>query len=170
MRISILSFCMLSVLFNLFGSATAEKKSKEFIFRQIGTVKKDKGHTTLVMNKDVQPALLGLDKYSHVLVFWCFDRNDTPEKRTVLQVHPRGNKENPLTGVFACRCPMRPNPLALTLCRIISVKGNEVEIEKIDAFDGTPILDLKPFIPGYDSVDGATAPKWSAKRKKKKKK
>jgi tRNA-Thr(GGU) m(6)t(6)A37 methyltransferase TsaA len=137
----------------------------EYVFRQIGMVQKDAAHTTLVMNKDVESALLGLDRYSHVLVFWCFDQNDTPEKRAVRQVHPRGNKENPLTGVFACRCPFRPNPLALTLCKIISVKGHVVEIETIDAFDGTPILDLKPYVPGYDSVEGATAPNWRTKEK-----
>lgn len=149
------------------GNAEEPKKTAgEYIFRQIGTVQKDKEHTTLVMNKDVESALLGLDGYSHVLVFWCFDKNDTPEKRAVRQVHPRGNKKNPLTGIFACRCPARPNPLALTLCKIISVKGNVVEIEKIDAFDGTPILDLKPYIPGYDSSEAATVPNWIGKKKK----
>jgi tRNA-Thr(GGU) m(6)t(6)A37 methyltransferase TsaA len=118
----------------------------------------------LVMNKDVEPALLGLDGFSHVQVFWWFDKNDTPKKRSVLQVHPRGNKKNPLTGIFACRCPMRPNLLALTLCKIISVKENLVEVENIDAFDGTPILDLKGYLPGYDSVEGASAPTWRFKK------
>ena len=137
---------------------------KEFALKQIGTVKKADGRTMLVMNKDVEPALLGLDGFSHVLVFWWFDKNDTPEKRKVLQVHPRGNQKNPLTGVFACRCPMRPNLLALTNCKIISVKGNVVEVENIDAFDGTSILDLKGYLPGYDSVENAKAPTWRFKK------
>jgi tRNA-Thr(GGU) m(6)t(6)A37 methyltransferase TsaA len=142
-----------------------EVKGKEFTLRAVGTVRKADGRTMLVMNKDVEPALLGLDGFSHVLVFWWFDKNDTPEKRGVLQVHPRGNMDNPITGVFACRCPMRPNLLALTNCKIVSVKDNVVEIEDIDAFDGTPILDLKGYIPGYDSVENATAPGWRFKEK-----
>lgn len=93
-------------------------------------------------------------------VLWWFDRNDTVEKRSILQVHPCGNPENPLTGVFACRSPFRPNLIALSLCRILSVENNVVELEKIDAFDETPILDIKPYIPGYDSADDAVTSKW----------
>jgi len=51
------------------------------------------------------PALLGLDSFSNVWVFWWFDCNDTPQKPSVLQVHPCGNSKNRLTGVFACRVP-----------------------------------------------------------------
>ncbi|MGQ9918266.1 MAG: TrmO family methyltransferase domain-containing protein [Bryobacteraceae bacterium] len=74
-----------------------------------------------------------------------------------MQVHPRGNRTNPLPGVFATRSPRRPNLIALTLCKIVSVKANVVEVEMIDAFAGTPVLDMKPFIPGYDS---ATDSQW----------
>lgn len=105
------------------------------------------------------------DEFSHILVFWWFDKNDMPQKRKVLQVHPRGDRENPLTGVFACRSPVRPNLLALTTCKIRSIKDNVVEVEDIDAFDGTPILDLKGYIPALDSVEDAKAP---ARRFKKK--
>ena len=64
-----------------------------------------------------------------------------------------------MTGVFACRAPVRPNLIGLTLCRIVSVKANVVEIEKIDAFTDTPILDLKPYIPGTDFAEGSV-PNW----------
>jgi tRNA-Thr(GGU) m(6)t(6)A37 methyltransferase TsaA len=109
--------------------------------------------------------LLGLDGFSHVWVVWWLDHNDTPKKRSILQVHPRGDRNNPLTGVFACRSPARPNLIALTLCRVLSVKDNVVEIDKIDAFANTPILDLKPYIPGYDSAN-ASVPDWRKDRKK----
>ena len=85
----------------------------------------------------------------------------------MLQVHPRGNKDNPLTGVFACRSPARPNLIGLTLCKVLSVKDNVVEVEKIDAFSDTPILDLKPYLPGYDSAD-ASVPDWIKSGGKKK--
>jgi tRNA (adenine37-N6)-methyltransferase len=82
----------------------------------------------------------------------------------MLQVHPRSNKNNPLTGVFACRAPVRPNLIALSLCKIVSVKGNVVEVDKIDAFEGTPVLDLKPYSPGQDSASNVKVPKWAGSK------
>jgi tRNA-Thr(GGU) m(6)t(6)A37 methyltransferase TsaA len=105
-------------------------------------------------------ALLGLDGFSHVWVIWWFDRNDNPRKRSVLRVHPRGNPKNPLTGVFATRSPARPNLVGMTLCRIVSLEGSTLRVERIDAFDGTPVLDLKPYIPGSDGVPKARVPSW----------
>ena len=93
-------------------------------------------------------------------MFWWFSNNDTPQKRSILQVHPRGNPDNPLTGVFATRSPFRPNLIALTLCKIVSINVNVIEIEKTDAFDGTPVLDIKPFIPGYDTAENARVAEW----------
>lgn len=141
------------------GEKVAEKP---IVLKPVGAVKTEDKRAFLVLNKDLQPALLGLDGFSHVWVFWWFSGSDTPQKRAVLQVHPRGNRANPLTGVFACRAPVRPNLVALTLCRIVAVRDNVVEVEKIDAFDGTPILDLKPYIPGIDSAN-ATIPEWLRK-------
>lgn len=105
--------------------------------------------------------LLGLEAWSHVQVIYWFDKNDTPEKRKTLRVHPRGNKENPLTGVFACRSPFRPNLLALSVCRIKSVAGNLVQLDAIDAFDGTPVLDLKPFTPADAPSQDIKVPDWA---------
>ena len=132
----------------------------EFTIRQIGSVQRaNNGRMTLVLKKEVQPALKGLAGFSHVWVLWWLNKSATPEKRSTLQVHPRGNKKNPLTGVFACRAPVRPNLIALSLCRVLSVKNNVVEIDKIDAFIDTPVLDLKPYIPGSDSAE-ASVPDW----------
>ncbi|MBN1343939.1 MAG: SAM-dependent methyltransferase [Phycisphaerae bacterium] len=78
----------------------------------------------------------------------------------MLTLHPRGNPKNPLTGVFATRSPVRPNLIALTSCRVLSVKGNLVEIDKIDAFTGSPIIDLKPYIPRIDWRADAKGPAW----------
>lgn len=129
-----------------------------FTVRPIGFVRKIEGRTLIVLDKKYQPGLLGLDRFSHVYVVWWFNRNDTPEGRATLQVHPRGSRKNPLTGVFATRSPRRPNLIALTLCKIVSVKANVVEVETIDAFADTPVLDMKPFIPGYDSTADARSP------------
>jgi tRNA-Thr(GGU) m(6)t(6)A37 methyltransferase TsaA len=159
----VLLFAMTALFTPLLPAADegeSEKMSaKEFTLRPIGVVDKSGERTTLVLNREVEPALLGLDGFSHVWVFWWFDGNDTPEKRSILQVHPRADKNNPLTGVFACRSPVRPNLIALTLCRVLSVEGNQVEVDEIDAYADTPILDLKPYIPGSDAVD-ASVPGW----------
>ena len=147
------------------GAAEPEKDTT-FSVKPIGHIRKSEGRTLIVLDRKYEPGLLGLEGFSHIYVFWWFDRNDTPEKRAVLQVHPRGDRENPLTGVFATRSPVRPNLIGLTLCKVISVKGNIVEIESCDAFDGTPVLDIKPFFPGSDTAENATVPEWSAKSRK----
>jgi len=132
----------------------------------IGKVEKEGKVTRLHVHEPYAKALKGLGGFSHVWVFWWFDRNDKPERRRVLQVHPRGNRKNPLTGVFACRSPVRPNLIALTLCNIRSVSDDAVEVERIDAFAGTPILDLKPYIPGCDAPKNApNLPGWLTGKK-----
>ena len=70
-------------------------------------------------------------------------------------------QQNPLTGVFACRAPVRPNLIALSVCKILSVRGNVVTLDDLDAFDGTPVLDLKPFIPPDSPREGVRVPDWA---------
>lgn len=110
----------------------------------IGWVRKAADRTIIEIDKRYQPALLGLDELDTIWVLYWFDRNDTPKKRSILQVHPRANPENPLRGVFATRAPFRPNLIAMSRCRIVSVKDNIIEIDAIDAFADTPVLDIKP--------------------------
>jgi len=113
-----------------------EQAVKKFTVYPIGWVRKTEERTTIVVDKKYQEGLLGMDKCSHVWVLWWFDRNDNPEKRAILKV--RSNR-----GVFATHAPFRPNLIAMTRCKIISVKDNVIEIEGIDAFADTPVLDLK---------------------------
>jgi len=117
---------------------------RQYAVYPIGWVRKAEGKTTIVLEKEYQPGLLGVEKLSEIWVLYWFDRNDTPQKRSTLQVHPRGDPNNPLTGVFATRSPVRPNLIALSRCKVLSVKENVVEIDDIDAFPDTPVLDLKP--------------------------
>lgn len=153
--------CLLAMLVFSATLRAGEESEKSFTVHPIGQVQKADGRTLLVLEKKYEDGLLGLDQWSHVQVFWWFDRNGTSEKRATLQVHPRGSPQNPLTGVFACRAPVRPNLIALSLCKIVSVKGNVVEVEKIDAFEGTPVLDLKPYAPRQDSASDVKVPKWA---------
>lgn len=133
----------------------AKEARGPFIMQAIGRVEKTGDRTEIVLDKAYAPGLMGLGQFPHVWVFWWFDRNDTPEKRSILQVHPQGNPDNPLRGVFATRSPVRPNLIALSLCKVTAVRGHVVEVEAIDAFAGTPVLDLKPYSPGSDAVHAA---------------
>ena len=119
------------------------RESQALNLYPIGKVAKEKGRTFIVLDPKYAPGLLGLDRFSHVTVLYWFDRNDTPQKRAILQVHPRGNPKNPLRGVFATHSPVRPNLIGVSRCRIISVQENVIEVEGIDAFDGSPVIDLK---------------------------
>ena len=148
---------------SLTAEETKEKNVKTFVLHPIGVVEKTKEQARLVIDEKCQGGLLGLNGFSHVWVLYWFDRNDTPAKRSILQVHPRGNAKNPLTGVFATRAPVRPNLIALSLCKIVSVKDNVVEIEDIDAFDESPILDIKPYLPRERLTD-AKFPDWIGRK------
>lgn len=121
----------------------APARKSSFTVHAIGKVVRKGGKTFLELDKKYEAGLKGLEKHSYVHVVYWFDRNDTPEKRAVLQVHPRGDKTNPLTGVFATHSPFRPNLIAISRCDIVSVEGSVIEIKGIDALDGSPILDLK---------------------------
>ncbi|MCS7238268.1 MAG: tRNA (N6-threonylcarbamoyladenosine(37)-N6)-methyltransferase TrmO [Thermoguttaceae bacterium] len=134
---------------------------KSFTIYPIGHVERKGGRTFLVIHERYQPGLVGLENWSHIHVLWWFDRNDQPDRRAILQVHPRGDKNNPLTGVFACRAPVRPNLIGLTLCRVLKVEAGVIEIGDIDALDGTPILDIKPFVPGTDCAQDVRVPAWA---------
>ena len=117
--------------------------NKQFILHPVGKVVRKDGRTLLVIDKKYLDAMMGLEKFSHITVLYWFDRNDTPQKRAILQVHPGGNKNNPMRGVFATHSPVRPNLIAITRCKLLSVQGNTIEIDQIDAFDDSPVLDIK---------------------------
>ena len=118
----------------------------------IGVVRKNDGGARIEIFDDYVDGLMGLEGFSHIFVFYWFHQNDTPEKRKTLQVHPRKDPRNPLTGVFATHSPLRPNLIAQTLCKIVGISDNTVEVEEIDADDGSPVIDIKCFIPPEDEA------------------
>ena len=139
------------------------KKENETFFKlyPVGEVKRQRSITKLRIFGRYRNALNGLEGFSHVIVLYWFDKNNTPEKRNILQVHPCGDRKNPLTGVFACCAPTRPNLIALSLCKILSIQNDTITVDKIDAFDGSPILDIKPYIPLIDNQsEDIRLPNW----------
>ncbi len=135
-------------------------QSKGFMMQPIGQVKKHGDQISLEVKPEFAPALKGLEDFSHLWVLYWFHDNDNPAARATLQVHPRRDPANPLTGVFACRAPERPNLIGMTACKILKISGNMVEVAGLDAREGTPIVDLKPYIPKGDSIPEAAFPAW----------
>ena len=126
----------------------------------VGIINKENENVRIEIDEAYREALLGLDDFSHITVLYWFHENDTPEKRNTLQVHPRKNQQNPLRGVFATHSPLRPNLIALSVCKILSIKDTTIFIEKIDALDGTPVIDIKCFIPSSDLGSDIRLPDW----------
>jgi tRNA-Thr(GGU) m(6)t(6)A37 methyltransferase TsaA len=103
----------------------------------------------LVINDDLRPGLLGLEAGMDILVLFNFHRIK-PEEIS-LQLHPRHNPENPLRGVFATRSQFRPNQVGTTVARIEQIEANILTVSGLDAQDGAPVLDIKPYEPYFDT-------------------
>jgi tRNA (adenine37-N6)-methyltransferase len=151
----------------------------EIVFRPIGQVKaqfsegdvrgevKELGGE-LEIYAEFEAALQGIEGYSHLFVLAYFDRL-RPDQIGPLQVKPRrlvnrGFKleDLPLLGVFALDSPTRPNPIGLTLVRLLERQGRFLKVSGLDFFDGTPIIDIKGYRPNY-RVDDFTVPDWYKK-------
>ena len=127
----------------------------------LGTVSQAGEESKLTIFPEYCEALEGLDSFSHIIVLYWLHKRDTPEDRKVLKVTPRRHLGAPQVGVFACRSPTRPNPIAYEVCRILGIEGCALTIEGSDAIEGTPIIDLKPYLPRADSVPDARVPEWT---------
>lgn len=104
-------------------------------------------------------ALLGLEDFSHCLVVYVFDQAAWDAEK--MSRHPRGNKDWPEVGIFAQRAKDRPNRLGVTVCRVIKVEGLTVHVAGLDAIDGTPVVDIKPWMTEFGPRGKAVQPTWS---------
>jgi tRNA-Thr(GGU) m(6)t(6)A37 methyltransferase TsaA len=104
-------------------------------------------------------ALLGLDDFSHCVVIYVFDRATWDDSK--MSRHPRGNPEWPEVGIFAQRAKDRPNRLGVTVCRIVGVDGTTLHVAGLDAIDGTPVVDIKPYMAEFDARGDVRQPPWS---------
>lgn len=113
----------------------------------------------VVLDEGLAGALLGLADYSHIIVIgWLHELPEALRERR--QAYPSGDQRYPIQGVLALR-GARPNPLSMTVCRLLKVEGASIEVEGLDLIDGTPVLDVKPYIAAYDAVPKASIPKWA---------
>jgi len=105
-------------------------------------------------------ALLGLDSFSHAEIIFALHR--VPDSAIVTGTrHPRGRTEWPKVGIFAQRAKFRPNRIAVTVCRVVKVEGVAVEVESLDAINGTPVLDIKPYLTEFGPRGPVHQPDWA---------
>lgn len=115
--------------------------------------------TEIVIDKKFADGLGGIEDYSHVIIVYWMDK----EKECHLRHYPQGRNDVKYVGIFACRCPQRPNRIATSTVELIRRKGNVLTVKGLDIIDGTPILDIKPYTPQYDRVLKAKVPGWVKK-------
>ena len=135
----------------------------------IGTVKSpvteavDEGWGGVVSEIHLQESLAaglqGIEQFSHIIVIF-FMHQSTFDLAADLVRRPRGRSDMPLVGAFAQRARHRPNPIGITTVELLQVQGRVLTVKGLDAVDGTPVLDLKPYLPVFDCRPGAKIPQW----------
>ena len=115
--------------------------------------------STIEIDAAYQPGLDHLDAFSHVLVTFVLDRAPFTAAEH-LHRRPRGRADAPELGVFAQRTKYRPNPIGITAVELLGIENGVVRVRGLDALDGTPVLDLKPYIPMFDRIEAPRVPAW----------
>lgn len=139
------------------------------MFEPIGYVKSDSTEkvdhnwgdkaSKIIINEDLANGLLGLETFSHIIVVYHLNEAKFIKEKH-LQRRPQGRAELPVVGIFAQRAKDRPNHIGITAVQLVKVNGNVIEILGLDAIDGTPVLDIKPYYPQYDLKENAIVPEW----------
>lgn len=113
----------------------------------------------IVIEEAFTGILDGIDAFSHVLVlYWAHGVSE--EERSMVQAHPMGRKDLPLVGIFATRSPARPNPICATVVKLLERSGNLLRVQGLDAVDGSPLIDIKPYNPSYYPVGDVRLAPW----------
>ena len=135
---------------------------EQFTLKSIGKIHVDDKGMRLVLGKEYIPALTNLKDSGYINVLWWFDKCDNSESRTkLIEKSPYKNAPE-ILGTFATRSPERPNPIALTCSYVtyVDYENGIIGLAYIDADNGTPILDIKPYTPSFDRVENPLVPEW----------
>ncbi len=135
---------------------------KQFQLKPIGKINVNPSGMFIELDERYIPALQALEGFSHINVIWWFSGCDQEELRNTSEI-PQPYKKGPsVMGIFSTRSPIRPNPVALTAAQVIYIdyKNGVIQVAYIDADDGTPVLDLKPYTPSLDRVENPVVPGW----------
>ena len=110
----------------------------------------------IIVDEKLTEAFKGIKDYSHVIIVYWMDK----VKDYAVTHRPQDNPDVPIVGIFACRCPRRPNPIAITTVELVGQEGNRIKVKGLDIIDGTPVIDIKPYWSKYDKVESAIIPGW----------
>lgn len=119
----------------------------------------------LVINPELDGILDGLEDFSHALVLY-WPHLLPSHGRSLIKVHPIGRKEFPLSGVFSTCSPARPNPVLVTVVRIVEKSGNILKVQGLEAVDGSPIIDIKPYTFAYLAAENVKMSDWMTRIQK----
>jgi len=147
----------------------AQAEEREMELNPIGVVRSpvreqvDEGWGAVTSEVRVErayaPGLAELERFSHALILYLLHEATFDPARDLVR-RPRGRDDMPEAGIFAQRAKHRPNPIGVTAVRVLGRDGAVLRVRGLDAIDGTPVLDIKPYVPAFDRVDDATVPEW----------
>jgi tRNA-Thr(GGU) m(6)t(6)A37 methyltransferase TsaA len=135
-----------------------------YTLNPIGHVARTESTAKIVVDPEFRQGLVHLNEFSHAIILWWIHERDNPGDRHRLLANPPRGKGTEPSGVFACRSPFRPNPIGHSVVGLVSVDTAQglVVLDQIDARDGTPVLDIKPYLPSSDKVDDVEVAPWFA--------
>lgn len=117
--------------------------------------------SAIEVDQSLAEGLDGLEEFSHlIIIYWMHQVVSSPLS---LKVHPMRRPDLPLVGLFATRSPRRPNTLGMTVVKFLRREDNILYVEGLDALDGTPVVDIKPYLPHGDAVPNASVATWITK-------
>ena len=130
--------------------------------RLIGVVESSGELSKVRMFPEFCVGLEGLNNFSHINILYWFHLRDNEEERRTLRVVPRRHLGAPQVGVFASRSPSRPNLVGLSVVELVKIQDCTLVVRGLDALEGSPIIDIKPYIPRADSISDARVPEWTS--------
>jgi len=116
----------------------------------------------IILEKCYRTGLKGLNSFSHLVIVFYMHQADFDVEKDIVR-RPRGLPDLPETGIFAQRARHRPNPIGITAVENMGIEDGILKVKGLDAIDGTPILDIKPYVPEFDKIDDFSNPDWVGK-------
>lgn len=113
----------------------------------------------VVLDESLTDGLDGIDAFSHIMVlFWMHRAAEAEPVR--MRRRPQGREDMPELGIFAQRARHRPNPIGITTVKLLRRERNRLYVQGLDAINGTPVVDIKPYVPAYDAAESPRVPEW----------